>query len=706
MTHLPSRALQPMAAQIARAICASDGAQVQALCNSLATLMPPPTGLPSAKAGVRQPSNSNRIGIWAREESDQNPGYRRLDRYRSEWRLWADVEEIPAKSKGPRIAFLGESVARGYFYDPVFAPAAVLQKLLRCVPELHDAEVVDLARSNIDPAGILELAGQTMRLKADVMVVFAGNNFCFAPFFPSSVCRDLGKRLADRGYRGFIDHIETWRFQRTDALLDRLATIAGNTGTRVIVVVPEFNLLDWREDRTWLVPILEADRNMKWFDLARQAQAALDAGQVLAAKRLAAGLIELDEATSPVGLSILARCHLHEGDFAKARELLETARDVVRALPVFTSPGCPRAVQRALRNSREKHGFHVVDLPQLIQQRLDGQLPDRRVFLDYCHLTSTGIGIVTEAVAKTCMQMLGAGRPFPLRDASAVLSTPPEVEADAHFMAAIHCARWQQSEELVRFHCAEAARHSPATAEKMAAYLDTFSRAGAPWLGRRFPSLIGPSGSPTYRYFCEVSPFAHKDLQDEPLVDVMRKTVRERSPTVGAAGRRPSNSVRAIDKAINLISKNYFAPSALNSKIYSLQTKVYFEAYEPVSRFLVWLDESMKFRLEMTYRTPAAEPDHLLTIHVNGTEKRRFPACRDWTSAEVHDIVFNAGGNELAVMWPRAQGATKARIQHSLVQLHLGILPNPLMEFGHCHRLRLVKALIGASPPAAAADGS
>ena len=93
-----------------------------------------------------------------------------------------------------------------------------------------------------------------------------------------------------------------------------------------------------------------------------------------------------------------------------------------------------------------------------------------------------------------------------------MLRASPETEADAHFMAAIHCARWCQSGDLIRFHCDEAARLCPGVVERMASYLDAFGQAGPPWLRQRFSRLIGAPRSPTYRYFSEVSPFAEETL--------------------------------------------------------------------------------------------------------------------------------------------------------------------------------------------------
>src|SRR4051812_39492797 len=154
--------------------------------------------------------------------------------------------------------------------------------------------------------------------------------------------------MVNHGYRGFINCIETWRAHRTERALDIVASTAANTGAHLIVVVPETNLFDWREDLALLVPILLGDRNARWFELAQQAQAALNRGQFSEAARLASDLVELDEATSPVGLSILARCRLHNGEVEEARRLFEAARDVCRALPLKSPASCSRTIQNGL----------------------------------------------------------------------------------------------------------------------------------------------------------------------------------------------------------------------------------------------------------------------------------------------------------------------------------------------------------------------
>ena len=216
-------------------------------------------------------------------------------------------------------------------------------------------------------------------------------------------------------------------------------------------------------------------------------------------------------------------------------------------------------------------------------------------------------------------------------------------------------------------------------------------RPGPPWLGRRFPALIGAPRSPTYRYFCEVPPFISDEAPDEILVAAIDKTLRTLAPPHQPIDRRSSGALASGDAEIDLLSHNHVAANRLSSVSLSFVQKSFVEFYEPVSRFVVTLDDGAECLLKMTYRTPAAKVDHDVKIQVNGVAAGAFPASRDWKSVELGNLVLNSGRNELTITWPQAQGATKEKIQQSVGQLRRNVLPSPLIEFGHCYRLRLMK---------------
>ncbi|HEX4925140.1 MAG TPA: hypothetical protein VFV50_13690, partial [Bdellovibrionales bacterium] len=108
------------------------------------------------------------IGIWTKSEVS---GELKRDHARKmDWPYWADVARIPRKAGRKRIAFVGESAARGYFFDPEYTPAAALE-------ELTGYEVLDLARTDLRLSAFEELLSKLPALEPDAIVLYAGNNW-------------------------------------------------------------------------------------------------------------------------------------------------------------------------------------------------------------------------------------------------------------------------------------------------------------------------------------------------------------------------------------------------------------------------------------------------------------------------------------------------------------------------------------------------
>src|SRR5204862_313740 len=87
---------------------------------------------------------------------------------------------IDRAALGPSAALLfllGESVARGFFYDPIFNPAIALRAMFATAAPGRPIEVVDLARTDQLLAPLQRLVEAAVALEPDVMVVFAGNNW-------------------------------------------------------------------------------------------------------------------------------------------------------------------------------------------------------------------------------------------------------------------------------------------------------------------------------------------------------------------------------------------------------------------------------------------------------------------------------------------------------------------------------------------------
>ena len=344
------------------------------------------------------------VGIWRRDRLDANAAFTRRTDRRDEWLSWASLVRIAPKRSRWRVALLGESVARGYLYDPQFNPATALSAALQAQLGPENVDVVDLAKSNLTIQELKTCIGQSLALSPDLLVVFAGNNWrpqLAAPDIPyvQSILREDGVP----GMKAFLDQK---RQQAVANLLVQTSRVLGSRGVKIIWVVPEFNLADWIDPPS-SAPQLPRQRNRQWRVLDGRMTHALQDGDVALARELAGQMADLDGNTSAVPLRVLADCCRSGGDLKAARQYLELCRDAEGWDPSFSlSPRISSAVQSTLREAASLPGSFVVDLPAIFGRHLQRAAPDRRIFLDYCHLTSEGINVAVAAIASQAVAVL------------------------------------------------------------------------------------------------------------------------------------------------------------------------------------------------------------------------------------------------------------------------------------------------------------
>ena len=169
-----------------------------------------------------------RVGIWEAEDEAGGRSFVRVETG-DPWHLWANVQKIPPKGLSRRVVLIGESVARGYLYDPHFTPALALQKMMDAACESEEIEVVDLARNILVYEQLNELIPQALHLEPDALVIFAGNNW-----FPKT---DDGQLLdmsyafrASGSWRGVKEACESFLIAQTRQTLRLLGESAcGNS---------------------------------------------------------------------------------------------------------------------------------------------------------------------------------------------------------------------------------------------------------------------------------------------------------------------------------------------------------------------------------------------------------------------------------------------------------------------------------------------
>ncbi|HET9790984.1 MAG TPA: hypothetical protein VFR08_06755, partial [Candidatus Angelobacter sp.] len=119
--------------------------------------------------------DGDRVGIWERKKGSDN-FVRRRD-LANQWTWWANVGRIAPKQAKRRVVLIGESVARGYLYDPQFNPAKALDSIFRSRLGAGEIETIDLAKTGMSCELAKDVALSSLVLEPDCIIIFAGNNW-------------------------------------------------------------------------------------------------------------------------------------------------------------------------------------------------------------------------------------------------------------------------------------------------------------------------------------------------------------------------------------------------------------------------------------------------------------------------------------------------------------------------------------------------
>jgi len=474
----PPQRLKFVAAELARLFESTESTRVLKLmaqllkpgfgdADLLQSLMEP---LPDTKNGIA------RIGIWESREIDGERHFVRAQTSGSSWTSWANLGRILPKRNRRRVLFFGESVARGYFYDPHFNPASTLQAMLQAACGGESIEVIDLARVGLRFDQLWELVRACPVLDPDALVILAGNNWHPTMTFQSEEFDEVAAILrAGSDWATIKQSIENLLSQKVEALLHMLGQFGRTHRIPIIYVLPEFNLGDWRNDCA-SPPLIGSELTTEWVHLRRQGEESLGNREWEKAEGHGRRLLELDGGTTPVGPNILAKVRLASGAKSEAREFLELARDAGICWPTAGTPRCYSIIQRTIRSRVKANGIHLVDLPNGFERYLNGDLPDRRLFLDYCHFTVEGVNVAMALTAETLLPLLRK----PEWDFAKLLrsdtSVNPKIVGEGQFLAAVHNAGWGQGDEIVRYHCQRAVECYPKVRQMMKLFLEMHIR--------------------------------------------------------------------------------------------------------------------------------------------------------------------------------------------------------------------------------------
>jgi hypothetical protein len=663
--------VKSLADEMARQLSGSGGTSAVLLLQRFGLITLPERHKPSARPGG--------LGIW--EAGLQ--GYEPSAALRKQWSDWANIHSIPLRGERKRVLLLGESVAEGFPYGPGFKPAQALEIALTTAMG-EPVEVIDLAKTDLSAPELAELAGATPSLDPDVLVVFAGNNWGVHGR------QDLHLEatvLREQGALGFKELREQCLTAMVDTLLQQFTELSRRVP--IVLVIPEINLADWRLDAEADSPWLPAGRNRRWLECRAAARCSLASSRLDEAATLASEMVELDGGTAASGWTLLADCARTRGDMATARTCLEKARDAHIWDLTHQTPRALSLTQQALRGCALPGRIAVVDLPHCFAAWQHGELPGRRLFLDYCHLSSEGTRVAMAATALAVTALLDSTRPLPGLK-SLVHAVPPpsaQLEAMAHFIGALHSAHWGQSSPFVSYLCQEAARRSSEVAYVMRTYLELQTRRAPIWACAAAERLAASAPPFPLGYIQNKA-----KLFDPVLLPAIADTLEDN----GLPSRSFLEELRKEERALKDRPRDLLDPYHRASwrDLDWLEWPSHFRrAYSPVSRY-PWVSRTQReVAFALTCRRRGAHGPGECQVRINGTRVAHHPLSETWSTLHFSAPaeLVQSGVNWLEIDWPLDLPASEEEIKHIALEHEHGRLVPLLPVFAEISSLSAVQ---------------
>ena len=687
--------------------------------------MPSRPSMPSGPAAGRRPRF---IGVWEIVDTPAGPGLRRRSKTPLwESSVWSAEGDVPGKGDARRVIVLGESVARGYLLDPVFTPTAALRHYLDARAGAGSYQCVDLAQVSIRLPALRLMVRNSRHLDPDVLVVFAGNNWTTTSDdvprtdYPA----DIAEVLRRHGYAGLRDALlKDFVLPQAAELLQELVRLRDEAGVQPVFVLPEFNLSGWSALGAGVaeidVPMLPDVALMRWYEARAEAVAALAATDWPRVRALAEQMAELDQGTSPVPGFLLGRALEAAGEPTAAREAYERARDSVHSLPVKHLPRISRAVQDFIRDFCRSNEITLVDLTKELGPE---GLPDPRHFLDYCHMSLSGITI---AMAKTAEVITGGGA-ITAADAvgaaagaaagagagakagadaaataagsapalAAVLDADipgPEVgawpEAVSLVLAGTYNSFSGQPAESVAAYLRRALEVCPEVKDLMIALGRLLDRPGGPlWSGADFAQVISePNAAGSFERLGEYRPdksrlWTLREAMAQVLGPEHVALTGSTGATGSAGGRRELLDIATTLLGVGAVP-NFTEP------------RCYLQANTAATRITFALDTPADSLLRLTHRRREGGPQAAVVL-VNGVESGRFEAVRGWKATEiaVPASALRPGANLVEIGWPGPAVGWETRIAEDTAALARGEQPYVLPIFGELFSVTIENAL-------------
>ncbi|HSG39884.1 MAG TPA: hypothetical protein VLE27_09630, partial [Thermoanaerobaculia bacterium] len=561
-------------------------------------------------------------------------------------------------------------------------------------------EVIDLARTNETLPSLTETVRTSLQLNPDVIVLFVGNNWNLletpevSPYTPSVEARQRYASALQEGIAGPVRLAAERLRQTAETAFETIALMTRTVGIPVVLLIPEVNLADWetRQPPVWL----PGNGTARWHLLYRRAlqKGALDDVR---------SMRELDGGACPSTWRLLSRIARERGDEREAlrNALAEVDAAAYPALAFLSAPQITTTARELLLDAARQHGFAWADLRRVFTEHTGSALPDRRLFLDYCHLTSEGIHLAMAAAAAQVLNLSGMldgdvdWRGLLPRLPPVPVS--PEAEATARLGAAIHTAHRLlpvgPKGPILEHWCEAALDASPGVE---AAMRDLLAARCAPCPAVLTEAQQRNLDSP---YRLTLLHGWRWDYLDADLIEALCAVLERRGRPVREEIARKLVEHHGIrEDGTDLTQPPYlweplerFYPEAMSFE--DLSERATFRSPWPESSFCLICDATRDVELELTSRLPIAANGGnrwgRIGVALNGEEAGAVDTTERWTRAllRIDRGRLHPGLNRLTLRWPAPAVDGDAALQAARERLELGVAADLHPVFGEVFSL-------------------
>lgn len=623
------------------------------------------------KSDAKRP-NLGCVGIWLYDEASEK--FILNQEVSEEWRFWNNQYAIEKYTKADkRIVFLGESSARGYFYDPEYTPSIELKHLLEKYAQ-EEYEVVDLAKTDLTHERLIELIEAVVQLKPDEVILYSGNNWNASALWNDDDIETkltILSTLKYEGLKGLERLVETYLSKQVQQFYEAIKDQLISAGIDVTIIVPDYNVFDWKNEDTSVVSIADAGeffqnkqlKQLKKWNAEKNYDEIIKLGEQFT----------LENVYHIEGLNYIAKAYLTTGNVKLAEKVLRRINDISHLFPQVYTPRIHSIVQGEMATN--SLGIKVIQLTELIE-RNNHIIADKTVFLDYCHLSRIGIQVLTTEICRYILKQEE-------ESIESYYEVSEQVESEAEFLAAIHNAHWGQSEQAIQRHLQRSIEINSDYSERTFKEFIDFQHRKLPyWMSSLSEPYLKNLSRQKQRYLT-----MHNGLSlNIPLLRVMNDLLKNgaqdsqmgNNPFLGFQRRRLLNHEYYLTSIDRKEAKYDFSGLPDKMKRYG-----YYRSFQRSSFFYFNLEEVTEVLFQLVSRNRMINMGTEFSILLNGNLVCQGDSTVQWKnfSFEVSEKHTNKGLNMLEIVWP---DNNQIDVEKELQSIEESIRKNRMPDLHYC----------------------